>query len=88
MAANTEPRLQKQGSGTKKGLQKVKSGMKDITQKVKGRTAQRQNKSAVTTGPAPQHTPSPAVHELQRGNSLKDRLKRKLSPNRRGVYIL
>ena len=90
-AAPIEPKLEKQGSGIKKGLQKMKSGMKEMKEKVKGQTTtKRQIKHvpAVIAGPTPVHTPSPAAHELQRGNSLKDRLKRKLSPGRRGKHLM
>lgn len=70
----------------------MKSGMKEMKEKVKGQTTpKRQNKHAVPAviaAPTPPHTPSPATHELQRGNSLKDRLKRKLSPGRRGKHLM
>ncbi|KAL0055081.1 hypothetical protein WJX82_006750 [Trebouxia sp. C0006] len=89
-APQPQPKLEKQGSGLKKGLKKVKNGVKTVTDKVKDRTSRR-----IKTTPGPISTPAapPAQgsttsgSELQRGGSLKDKLKKKFSRRTRGQKL-
>ena len=90
--AATQPqlKLEKQGSGLKKGLKKMKSGVKSVRDKVKDCTSRRPNK---TPGPVPTPAAAPPAQgpistgsELQRGASLKDKLKKKFS--RRGEIFV
>ena len=88
-ATQPQPKLEKQGSGLKKGLKKMTNGVKSVRDKVKDRTSWRPNK---TPGPVPTPAASPAQgsnptgNELQRGASLKDKLKKKFS--RRGEIFV
>ena len=90
-APQPQPKLEKQGSGLKKGLKKVKNGVKTVTDKVKDRTSRR-----IKTTPGPISTPAapPAQgstttgSELQRGGSLKDKLKKKFSRRTRGEIFV
>lgn len=86
-APQPQPKLEKQGSGLKDGLKKVKNGVRNMTNKVKGQTSRRRNQ---TPGPVPTPAALPAQgststgSELQRGGSLKDKLKKRFSRSRRG----
>ncbi|KAL0054950.1 hypothetical protein WJX82_004948 [Trebouxia sp. C0006] len=87
-APQPQPKLEKQGSGLKQGLKKVKNGVKTVTDRVKDRTLRRPNK---TPGPVPTPAAPPAQgstgSELQRGGSLKDKLKKKFSRRTRGQEL-
>ncbi|DBA70515.1 TPA: hypothetical protein ACH3X2_011916 [Trebouxia sp. C0005] len=89
-APQPQPKLEKQGSGLKDGLKKVKNGVRNMTNKVKGQTSRRRNQ---TPGPVPTPAALPAQgststgSELQRGGSLKDKLKKRFSRSRRGQEL-
>ncbi len=89
--AAPQPQLEKQGSGLKKGLKKMKNGVKSVRDKVKDRTSRRPTK---TPGPVPTPDAPPAQgptttgNELQRGGSLKDKLKKKFSRSARGEIFV
>ena len=89
-APQPQPKLEKQGSGLKKGLKKVKNGVRNMTDRMKDRTSRRLN----TPGPVPTPAAPPAQgststgSELQRGGSLKDKLKKKFSRGRRGEIFV
>ncbi len=89
-APQPQPKLEKQGSGLKKGLKKVKNGVRNMTDRMKDRTSRRLN----TPGPVPTPAAPPAQgststgSELQRGGSLKDKLKKKFSRSRRGEIFV
>ena len=81
-APQPQPRLEKQGSGLKKGLKKVKNGVKTLRDKVKDRTLRRPNRipgPMTTPATPPAQGPISTGSELQRGGSLKDKLKKKFS---------
>ncbi|KAL0044923.1 hypothetical protein WJX82_002168 [Trebouxia sp. C0006] len=79
-APQPRPRLEKQGSSLKKGLKKVKNGVKTMRDKVKDRTLRRPNRipgPMTTPATPPAQGPISIGSELQRGGSLKDKLKKK-----------
>ena len=82
-----QPQLEKQGSG----LKKMKNEFKSVRDKVKDRTSRRPTK---TPGPVPTPDAPPAQgptstgSELQRGGSLKDKLKKKFSCSARGEIFV
>ncbi len=90
-APQPQPQLEKQGSGLKKGLKKMKNGVKSVRDKVKDRISRRPTK---TPGPGPTPAAPPAQgstssgSELQRGGSLKDKLKKKFSRSARGEIFV
>ena len=90
-APQPQPKLEKQGSGLKKGLKKVRNGVKTVTDRMKDRSTRRLNR---TPGPVPTPAAPPAqgststASELQRGGSLKDKLKEKFSRSRRGEIFV
>jgi hypothetical protein len=90
-APQPQPKLEKQGSGLKKGLKKVKNGVRNMTDRVKDRTTRRLNKTPgpVSTPAAPPAQGSTSSgSELQRGGSLKDKLKKKFNRSRRGEIFV
>ncbi len=90
-APQPQPKLDNQGSGLKKGLKKMKNGVKTVADKVKDRTSRRLIR---TPGPVPNPAAPRAQNstttgsELQRGGSLKDKLKKKFTRSMRGEILV
>jgi len=85
--AQGQSNLKRQGSSMKGRLQKVRSDLQELQEKVKLKTTRRgrQNRGAAVSHQHPNHaTPTQEMTStstnLTRGDSLKEKLKRKFSP--------
>ena len=93
-ASQPQPKHEKQGSGLKKGLKKLNNGVRNVADSVKDWTSSKLNKTPGPVTPVPTPVAPPAQgstsasSELQRGGSLKNKLKTKSNISRRGEIFV